>query len=66
MWIPMSSQNSVEQSIPYFVFYHRFVPNSGNEELILKPKWIIRQTKSVTVYEGKKRSDLLNKKGQIY
>lgn len=38
MCIPMSSQNSVEQSIPYFVFYHRFVPNSGNEELILKPK----------------------------
>lgn len=38
MYVPMSSQNSVEQGIPYFVFYHRFVPNSGDEELILKTK----------------------------
>lgn len=38
MYVPMRSQNSVEQGIPYFVFYHRFVPNSGDEELILKTK----------------------------
>lgn len=48
MYVPMSSQNSVEQGIPNFIFYHRFVPNSGDEELILKTKWIV-QTNSVTV-----------------
>lgn len=48
MYVPMRSQNSVEQGIPYFVFYHRFVPNLGDEELILKTKWIV-QTNSVAV-----------------